>query len=99
MIRWSLAAILIAVAAPTLAVVGGGDVTFDVKEPGKAVFRHESHVVVAKLGCKECHPRLYLDVAKSKRATMKEMEKGKSCGACHAGKRAFALDDCTKCHQ
>jgi c(7)-type cytochrome triheme protein len=40
-----------------------------------------------------------LNVAKSKHATMKQMEKGKSCGACHDGKRAFALDDCTKCHK
>ena len=97
--RRSLAAILIAAALPAVAVVGGGDVTFTVKDSGKAVFRHDSHVVVAKLGCKECHPVLYLDVAKSKRVTMKEMEKGKSCGACHTGKRAFALDDCTKCHR
>lgn len=97
--RRSLAAILIAAALPALAVVGGGDVPFDVKGAGKAIFRHDSHVVAAKLGCKECHPTLFLDVAKSKRTTMKEMEKGKSCGACHTGKRAFALDDCTKCHQ
>lgn len=97
--RRSLAAILIAAALPALAVVGGGDVAFDVKGAGKAVFRHEPHVVTAKLGCKECHPALFLDVAKSRRVNMKEMATGKSCGACHTGKRAFALDDCTKCHQ
>jgi c(7)-type cytochrome triheme protein len=84
---------------PAVATVGGGDVVFQVKDAEKAVFSHEAHVVRGKLGCKECHPRLYLDVAKSKRATMKQMEKGKSCGACHEGKRAFGLDACTKCHK
>jgi c(7)-type cytochrome triheme protein len=79
--------------------VGGGDLVFDVKDAGRVVFSHDRHVVAARIGCRECHPRLYLDVARSKPATMKEMEKGKSCGACHTGKRAFGLDDCTKCHQ
>ncbi len=95
----TFAAILLATALPALAVVGGGDLPFDVKGAGKVVFRHEAHVVGAKVGCKECHPKLYLDVARSKPATMKQMEKGQSCGACHDGKRAFALNDCTKCHQ
>ena len=31
---------------------------------------------------------------------MKEMQKGKSCGACHNGKTAFSVKgDCTKCHK
>jgi c(7)-type cytochrome triheme protein len=30
---------------------------------------------------------------------MKQMEKGKSCGACHDGKKAFSVKgDCAKCH-
>ncbi len=86
------------VAGPAMAVVGGGDITFPVQDPGKAVFSHQAHVVKAKVGCQECHPKLYLDVAQSKRFTMKQMEKGKSCGACHQGKRAFELKACEKCH-
>ncbi len=91
--------LVLVAASPALAVVGGGEVTFPVADPGKSVFSHEGHVLKAKVGCKECHPKLYLDVARSKRVTMKQMEKGKSCGACHQGKRAFALDACEKCHQ
>lgn len=87
------------VAGPALAVVGGGEITFPVQDPGKTVFSHEAHVVKARVGCRECHPKLYLDVARSKRSTMKQMEKGKSCGACHQGKRAFELKACEKCHQ
>jgi c(7)-type cytochrome triheme protein len=31
---------------------------------------------------------------------MAEMEKGKSCGACHDGKTAFATTaNCAKCHK
>jgi c(7)-type cytochrome triheme protein len=56
-------------------------------------------VVGGKLGCRDCHPKLYLDAARSKRVTMKQMEKGQSCGACHDGKRAPGLDDCTTCHR
>lgn len=96
----SLVLVLVLLAAgPAAAVVGGGDVAFPVTDPGKSVFSHEAHVVKAKVGCKECHPKHYLDVARSKRVTMKQMEKGKSCGACHQGKRAFALTACEKCHQ
>ncbi len=89
----------LALAAPALAVVGGGDITFAVKGADKAIFSHDAHVVGAKLGCRDCHPKLYLDTARSKRVTMKQMEKGQSCGACHDGKRAPGLDDCKTCHR
>lgn len=97
--RTCLIALLLFTALPAAAVVGGGEVAFPVTDPGKSVFSHEAHVLKAKVGCKECHPKPYLDVARSKRFTMKQMEQGKSCGACHTGKRAFALQACEKCHQ
>jgi c(7)-type cytochrome triheme protein len=31
--------------------------------------------------------------------THADMEKGRYCGACHDGKKGFALDDCAACHQ
>jgi c(7)-type cytochrome triheme protein len=31
--------------------------------------------------------------------TMKDMEAGKFCGACHNGTKAFAVKDCAKCHK
>ncbi len=31
---------------------------------------------------------------------MKQMQQGKSCGACHNGKKAFSVKgDCVKCHK
>jgi c(7)-type cytochrome triheme protein len=92
----------IAAAAPARGVVGGGDVSFEAKGANKAVFSHEAHVVAARLRCQDCHARLYLDTKRSPHATMRQMQKGKSCGACHDGKRAFSVSvsgDCTKCHR
>ena len=92
-------ALLLGFAIPTVAVVGGGDVRFKVKGASEAVFSHDAHVVKANLGCRECHPKLYLDTARSKRVTMAQMKKGQSCGACHDGKRAVGLDACNTCHR
>ena len=87
-------------AAPAAAVVGGGDITFQPKGAEKALFSHDVHVVRAKLGCRDCHPKLYLDTARSKRVSMEQMAKTrKSCGACHDGKRAVGLDECGSCHR
>ena len=83
-----------------IAVVGGGDVTLKAKGAGDVLFSHDQHAEKAALGCKECHTRLYLDVKQHRNSTMKEMARGKSCGACHDGKRAFGVKgDCAKCHK
>ncbi|HEX9288471.1 MAG TPA: cytochrome c3 family protein [Anaeromyxobacteraceae bacterium] len=97
--RTLLIAALLAVATPVVAVVGGGDVKFKVNRASDAVFSHEAHVVKAKLGCRDCHSKLYLDTTRTKHTTMKQMAQGKSCGACHDGKRAAGLDDCGTCHR
>lgn len=93
-------AMLVLGAAPVLAVVGGGDITMKGGKAGNVLFSHDLHVATAGLGCKECHTKLYLDVKKHKYVAMKEMAKGKSCGACHDGKKAFSVKgDCNKCHK
>lgn len=90
---------LLLLAATASAVVGGGDITLPGGDAGKVIFSHERHVADIGLTCQACHPQLYLDVSQHKPVTMKEMGKGKSCGACHDGKKAFsALGDCNRCH-
>lgn len=92
------ACIMLATAGAALAVVGGGDITM-MNKGGKVVFSHDLHVSEAGLNCKECHTKLYLDIKRHKKVAMKEMQKGKSCGACHNGKKAFSVKgDCAKCH-
>jgi len=64
---------------------------------GKVTFSHKFHTEA--YGCKECHPRLYKPAKGNPTVTMAEMEKGKSCGACHDSKTAFSVSDCEKCHK
>jgi c(7)-type cytochrome triheme protein len=64
------------------------------------VFSHAAHVEGMGQKCQECHPKLYTNAKQHKAVTMKAMQKGKSCGACHDGKKAFSVkSDCTKCHK
>jgi c(7)-type cytochrome triheme protein len=63
-----------------------------------AVFSHVFHLEMM-YKCKDCHARIFPYKADRKHTTMADMEKGKSCGACHNGKDAFSTkDDCGKCH-
>ena len=51
------------------------------------------------LACTECHDKLYTSSRQHKAVTKKQMQQGKSCGACHNGKKAFSVKgDCAKCH-
>ena len=82
------------------ATVGGGDVMFEVKNAGNVVFSHNNHVGGVGLKCTDCHDSIYVTKAKHKTAYMAQMQKGKSCGVCHNGKKAFDVKaDCNKCHK
>lgn len=81
------------------AVVGGGDITMKNKG-GDVLFSHEMHVSDMQLKCTQCHDKLYTNTKQHKNVTMAEMQKGKSCGACHNGKAAFSVKgNCAKCHR
>lgn len=69
--------------------------------PGQVTFNHGTHVDADKPSCTGCHPREFPILKASKRTaiTHADMEKGKYCGSCHDGKKAFAMDDCSYCHQ
>ncbi|UFS69826.1 cytochrome c3 family protein [Geomonas sp. RF6] len=74
------------------------EITFKSKGIAPALFSHKVHT--AAYSCKECHTKLFPYQAGVKHATMAQMEKGKSCGACHDGKTTFsAAGDCNKCHK
>ena len=78
------------------------------KVPGKLTFKsnkgtitgyfsHDFHTAV--YSCGDCHTGLY-PYGNGKRISMKQMESGASCGACHDGKGAFSIKgDCLKCHK
>ena len=93
------ACLLLAAAGAASAAVGGGEITLKNKG-GDVVFSHEAHVDGMQLGCTQCHDKLYLSQKQHKTVTMKQMQKGKSCGACHNGKKAFSVKgSCAKCHK
>ena len=71
------------------------DVSMKVKETGPVKFSHKKHLNASK--CEDCHPKLYV-VGSSKPVGMAQMEKGKSCGACHNGKKTFKIEECQRCH-
>ena len=81
-----------------------GKIVFkDTKSFAPVVFNHQNHKK-AGVGCGGCHDALFQKKEGSADAnnalTMKALKKGKYCGACHDGKRAFsASKNCKKCHQ
>jgi len=90
---------LLLAATPVLATVGGGDISLKNKG-GDVIFSHDTHVDGMALACTDCHDKLYLSKGQHKMVTMKQMRSGKSCGACHNGKKAFSVKgDCAKCHK
>lgn len=60
-------------------------------------FNHESHAKI--FSCKECHPKVFLMKAGVSVVTMKDINSGAYCGACHNGQKAFSASECTKCHE
>lgn len=72
--------------------------TYRVKGAGEAIFKHEPHLAKLNNKCRTCHSNKTITGARN--VTMAQMEKGRSCGACHDGKKAFAVTgDCGKCHK
>ena len=79
---------------------GAGDILFQDKNVGKIIFPHSVHTEMLD-GCDSCHPDLFKAKRGANKATMKDMENGESCGACHDGSDAFGVadsGDCEKCH-
>ena len=73
------------------------DRTYAVPDVGPVLFRHEKHL--SRYGCRECHPERYRLKRSPLEVTMAEMEKGRSCGGCHDGRRVFSVSGrCENCH-
>lgn len=73
------------------------EITYTVPDIGVVDFSHTFHL--GMYSCDDCHNKVFSTGVSRKSFTMAEMEKGKSCGACHDGKSAFtAAANCGKCH-
>ena len=74
------------------------DLMFEDKILGNILFTHTQHTRL--YSCTGCHTSIYRAARSVEKVTMREMETGKSCGACHDGKTAFTVkDSCRLCHQ
>jgi len=70
---------------------------------GKVTFDGKVHADKG-LKCADCHtkPKLFEMKKGGGKMTMAAMNEGKSCGACHDGKKAFSVKapaDCVQCHK
>ena len=110
--RWSRVLALATLVGLTLATAGVAQdlprlpgpikMTRTGDSPGRVLFTHATHVDASAPACTTCHPREFRILKVSSRrapVTHAAMDKGRYCGACHDGKKAFALDDCAACHQ
>lgn len=75
------------------------DVAYKVKGAGDALFSHSAHLAKMGDGCKSCHNGKVIP-GRGKAVSMAEMEKGRTCGACHNAKKAFSVaGNCDRCHK
>ena len=84
------------------AVPSGKTVELDAKGAGKVVFDGKVHADHG-IKCADCHQSGLFKMKNGADAiTMKDINEGKFCGACHDGTKAFSAKDaanCAKCHK
>lgn len=96
-----LAVLLVLLSAVYAAAVETKDITFRLKNSDPVVFSHTIHLAKYNNNCKMCHDAIF-NLKNRRHYTMAEMEKTKSCGACHSGVKAFSVateKDCVRCHK
>ncbi len=76
-----------------------------IKSAELPMFSHRVHVMGAGMDCDSCHPDTFQRKRGAAEAagdyTMKSLEEGMYCGACHDGDTAFGVtepDTCKTCH-
>jgi len=92
----------LALAVSSFAVPAGKTVELDGTGAGKVVFDGKVHADKGAK-CADCHQSGLFKMKKGgDTITMKDMNEGKSCGACHNGTKAFSAKEaanCAKCHK
>jgi c(7)-type cytochrome triheme protein len=81
------------------AIQPGKSVTWETPM-GRVTFDGKNHAD-AKVGCLDCHSKIFKMKKGSSKFTMADINACKFCGKCHNGKRAFASnnpDNCAICH-
>ncbi|MDA8241291.1 MAG: cytochrome c3 family protein [Nitrospiraceae bacterium] len=87
-------------AGSALAVPSGKTVEWSTPA-GKVIFDGKVHADKG-LKCSDCHTKIFKMKKGADQMTMAEINKGKFCGECHNGEKAFKTDDaanCSRCHK
>jgi c(7)-type cytochrome triheme protein len=77
------------------------DILFKFKNADPVLFSHDIHLEKYSNNCRICHNTIF-NIKEPRHFTMAEMEKTRSCGACHTGIKAFSVaveKDCVLCHK
>ncbi len=97
-----IVAVVLVLAGSVFAVPSGKTVEFDGKSAGKVVFDGKVHADKGNK-CADCHQSGLFKMKKGADViTMKDINEGKFCGACHDGTKAFSAKEaanCSKCHK
>ncbi|MEO5359231.1 MAG: cytochrome c3 family protein [Nitrospirota bacterium] len=91
--------ILLVLVFPVFAVPPGKVLQWE-SDDGRVVFNGTKHAGKG-IKCTQCHLEVFRMRHGVTRMTMKEMDEGAYCGACHDGKTSFSTSDeryCSKCH-
>ncbi len=103
---WFIAIVAcVCILAPLTALskVGGGDITYRPKGAAKVTFNHEYHVSLKGQRCNNCHYKTFQMTGGAEyKMDMATLTKGKFCGSCHDGRKAFDVKDangCKRCHK
>ena len=83
------------------AVPPGDTVEYTPEGAGEVIFDGAAHAEKG-IKCSACHPAIFPMEKGGATFTMKDMEAGEGCGACHNGTKAFGVKDpadCSKCHK
>src|SRR5512147_513431 len=78
---------------------GGGDIVFKPREPGikQVLFSHDKHVIVQGIKCVKCHYSIFQMARGTFAMDMDKMAKGRFCGECHNGQKAFDVKGPKNC--
>lgn len=91
--------VIVALTASQALAVGPGKSVEWKTSMGKVTFKGDDHAGKG-LKCAECHSKIFKMKKGSTAMTMADINKGKYCGECHNGKRAFKpAGNCAKCHK
>ncbi|MDA8098692.1 MAG: hypothetical protein M0042_03620 [Nitrospiraceae bacterium] len=96
-----LVSVVIVLGTGTVFAMGGGDITFKLKNADNVIFSHDYHLKLRGLKCAACH---FQKFAKGQGYEMKKesITKRDFCEHCHNGMKGFDVsnvNNCVRCHK